>query len=63
MRAADVSMQIGTSAAGYGWLRAVTPLACAVLIAEFMATSACVPLIFNIGHRSAVVRFGVGRRC
>lgn len=25
--------------------------------------SACVPLIFSVGQRSAVVRFGVGRRC
>ena len=25
--------------------------------------SACVPLIFSVGSRSATVRFGVGRRC
>jgi hypothetical protein len=25
--------------------------------------SACVPLVFRVGTRSAVVRFGVGRRC
>ena len=27
------------------------------------APSACVPLIFRVGDRSATVRFGVGRRC
>lgn len=27
------------------------------------SSSACVPLIFDVGHRSAVVRIGVGRRC
>lgn len=26
-------------------------------------SSACVPLIFRVGHRSATVRFGLGRRC
>jgi hypothetical protein len=25
--------------------------------------SACVPLIFRVGHRSATVRFGIGRAC
>jgi hypothetical protein len=25
--------------------------------------SACVPLVFRVGRRSAVVRFGLGRRC
>jgi hypothetical protein len=25
--------------------------------------SACVPLIFRVGHRTETVRFGVGRRC
>ena len=25
--------------------------------------SACVPLVFSVGGRSATVRFGVGRRC
>jgi hypothetical protein len=25
--------------------------------------AACVPLTFSVGHRSATVRFGVGRRC
>ena len=25
--------------------------------------SACVPLLFRVGHRTATVRFGVGRRC
>ena len=25
--------------------------------------AACVPLVFRVGSRSAVVRFGVGRRC
>jgi hypothetical protein len=27
------------------------------------AKSACVPLIFAVGHRRATIRFGVGRRC
>jgi hypothetical protein len=27
------------------------------------APSACVPLVFNDGHRSTTVRFGIGRRC
>jgi hypothetical protein len=27
------------------------------------ARSACVPLVFRVGRRSATVRFGVGRRC
>jgi hypothetical protein len=27
------------------------------------ARSACVPLVFRVGARSATVRFGVGRRC
>ena len=27
------------------------------------ARSACVPLVFRVGGRSATVRFGVGRRC
>jgi hypothetical protein len=25
--------------------------------------SACVPLVFRVGRRSATVRFGLGRRC
>jgi hypothetical protein len=25
--------------------------------------SACVPLVFRVGERTATVRFGVGRRC
>jgi hypothetical protein len=27
------------------------------------ARSACVPLVFSVGRRSATVRFGLGRRC
>ena len=27
------------------------------------SASACVPLVFTVGKRSALVRFGVGRRC
>lgn len=27
------------------------------------SSSACVPLVFDVGHRSTVVRIGVGRRC
>ena len=27
------------------------------------SSSACVPLVFDVGHHSAVVRIGVGRRC
>jgi hypothetical protein len=27
------------------------------------APSACVPLVFNNGHRSTTVRFGIGRHC
>jgi hypothetical protein len=27
------------------------------------APSACVPLVFSVGGRSATVRFGIGRRC
>jgi hypothetical protein len=25
--------------------------------------SACLPLIFRVGHRTETVRFGLGRRC
>jgi|SRR5882724_6596356 len=25
--------------------------------------AACVPLVFRVAHRSAIVRFGIGRRC
>jgi len=27
------------------------------------ATSSCVPLVFQVGHRTVTVRFGIGRRC
>ena len=27
------------------------------------ASSACVPLVFQVGHRTATVRFGIGRHC
>jgi hypothetical protein len=27
------------------------------------APSGCVPLVFTVGHRSATVRFGIGRHC
>jgi hypothetical protein len=27
------------------------------------APSACVPLVFRVGHRSTTVRFGIGRHC
>jgi hypothetical protein len=27
------------------------------------ASSACVPLVFRVGHQSATVRFGIRRRC
>lgn len=39
MRAADVSTHMGTSAAGYGWLRSVTRPASAVLIARWSGSA------------------------
>ena len=27
------------------------------------ARAACVPLVFRVGHRTATVRFGIGKRC
>jgi hypothetical protein len=30
---------------------------------HLLARSACVPLVFSVGPRSATVRFGLGRRC